>query len=956
MNGFTSGQDRFSLDSPTRVPLADAFLWNPRMILQMTCRGFASCQYLLQDTATYTRSPVLEAKTFRQPEQETYTHHPGRFFYCKDEETGALFSAPHEPVRAEPDHFLFSPGLSDIRWETEKSGIRIELSVFLPVHDSAELWEVRVFNRSNRKRSVSLYPYIPFGYMSWMNQGAAYSEEAGGIIASSVSPYQLLEDWPRIRALKDCVAFLHDRTPDSFETRRAFFEGEGGLSCPDSIREELLAKGTARYEQPAAILQYRMNLDPDESDVFRFLLAPVRDSGEALELRERYLSPDRFRSAREEAEAFATHCVPALHCETPDTHFNAFVNTWLPRQIRYHGLTNRLTSDPQTRNFLQDAMGMTWLDPAAAKESFRYALSRQNPEGSMPDGILLGDATEHAYINRVPHADHSLWLPVCLSAWLDETGDYTFLDEMIPGRDDKRTQTVHTRITRALTSLYSRRDRRDLLFIEQGDWCDPMNMVGPRGIGVSGWLTEAAAWAFSLWADITRSAGKARIANRFQKMSNRLAQAVNTVLWDGDWYARGITDEGTVFGTSGDREGRMFLNTQSWALLAGIADAKQKKAILNAVAANLDTPWGTQLFAPAYTSFREDVGRVSQKYPGAAENGSVYNHASIFWVYALFREGHTDRAWKTLRAMIPGPSHEDLEKRGQLPVYIPNYYRGAWRQFPEVSGKSSRLFNTGTCAWLYRSLVEGLFGLSGCREGLRIHCNLPSDWTRTSLTRRFRGSTFNVEITRDPAVSRMMITFNGERLEGDVITGVSSGAVHAVSIVLPANSTMTPRLSVIMGVAGSGKTTLGRLLAEQTGTRFIEADDLHPPENVAAMRRGIPLNDEMREPWMDRILEELTVATLGGMNTVLACSCLRKKHRDRIRACGCAVRFYFLHADRQRLSARLSSRSGHFFPAGLLDSQLTALEDPREDPDGDVMVLDANLPAAELTALISSGL
>jgi gluconokinase len=107
---------------------------------------------------------------------------------------------------------------------------------------------------------------------------------------------------------------------------------------------------------------------------------------------------------------------------------------------------------------------------------------------------------------------------------------------------------------------------------------------------------------------------------------------------------------------------------------------------------------------------------------------------------------------------------------------------------------------------------------------------------------------------------------------------------------------------------------------------------------------------------MDRILEELTVATLGGMNTVLACSCLRKKHRDRIRACGCAVRFYFLHADRQRLSARLSSRSGHFFPAGLLDSQLTALEDPREDPDGDVMVLDANLPAAELTALISSGL
>jgi len=672
--------------------------------------------------------------------------------------------------------------------------------------------------------------------------------------------------------------------------------------------------------------------------------------------RNQYLSPESFSTARTATEAFARKDAPVIRCETPDPHFDAFVNHWLPRQIRYHGLTNRLTNDPQTRNFLQDAMGMTWVDPAAAKESFRYALSRQNPDGSMPEGILLGGASEHAYINRVPHADHSLWLPVCLSAWLDETGDYSFLHEKIFGRDDKRRDTVCTRITRALTNLYSRRDHRDLLFIEQGDWCDPMNMVGPEGTGVSGWLTEAAAWAFSIWADINRSAGKARIATRLAKWKDRLARAVNTHLWDGAWYARGITDAVTVFGTSRDPEGRIFLNTQSWALLAGIATSEQKVALLAAVATELDTPWGTQLFAPAYTAFRKDVGRVSQKYPGAAENGSIYNHAAAFWVYALFREGHPDRAWKTLRAMLPGPSTDDLVKRGQIPVYIPNYYRGAWRQFPEYCGRSSRLFNTGTVAWLYRSLVEGLFGLSGCREGLRINCTLPSHWDRIRLTRFFRGAQFNVEIARDRAVSRMTVIVDGALLDGTVITGITPGTVYSLSIAIPPAVPEKPLLRVIMGVAGSGKTTLARLLASESGARFIEADDLHPAENVSAMARGIPLTDAMRGPWIERIVSELSISAAGRQETVLACSCLRKKHRDRIRSCGYDVRFYFLHAYRETLAVRLSSRSGHFFPAALLESQLNALEDPRNDPDGDVIVLDATHPAAELAAHIQSGL
>ena len=138
--------NRFELTSPTAMPRAGGFLWNQKMMIQVTCRGYAVAQFMQPEPAKYAHAPNLEAKTFMQPEQGYYAHHPGRFFYIKDDETGELFSAPYEPVRASVDRFEFSVGRHDLRWTVEKSGIRIELVLGLPVDDVAELWSMEVTN------------------------------------------------------------------------------------------------------------------------------------------------------------------------------------------------------------------------------------------------------------------------------------------------------------------------------------------------------------------------------------------------------------------------------------------------------------------------------------------------------------------------------------------------------------------------------------------------------------------------------------------------------------------------------------------------------------------------------------------------------------------------------------------------------------------------------------------
>jgi cellobionic acid phosphorylase len=780
----TDNGERYELNDPVAMPRAAGFLWNRRMLLHITCRGYAVAQFAQPEPAKYAHAPNLEARTFMQPEQPYFAHHPGRFFYLKDEESGASFSAPYEPVRAPLDRFVFSVGKSDIRWQIEKDGIGLEITVSLTAEDVVELWIVRVTNRSDRPRRLSLYPYFPVGYMSWMNQSAQYRPDLGGIVASCVTPYQKVADYFKQRNFKDITFFLADQVPTAWDARQEAFEGEGGLQNPSGVQQQELSKSDALYETPVAALQFRLQLAAGQSWENRLVFGPAFDDKEILAVRKRHLGPEGFVAAARSYARYVAQGKGCLRIETPDPQFDNFVNHWLPRQLFYHGDVNRLTTDPQTRNYLQDNMGMSYIKPPVARAAFLHTLSQQEASGAMPDGILLVEGAELKYINQIPHTDHCVWLPVCLRAYLDETGDYRILHEPVADREGRR-QTVFERITAAMRWLIQARDERGLSFIAQGDWCDPMNMVGYKGKGVSGWLSVASAYALNLWAEICAEENAEELAQEFRAGAQAINAAVNAHLWDGRWFGRGITDDGRVFGVSKDPEGRIFLNVQGWSMLSGAASEARRRLLIQAVAEQLETPFGVMTLAPAFTAMRDDVGRVTQKFPGSAENGSVYNHDAAFYIFSLFTIGESDRAFRLMRQMIPGPDLADYRQRGQLPVFIPNYYRGAYHQHPRTAGRSSQLFNTGTVAWFYRCLVEGLFGVKGDRDGLVICPQLPSHWPRARVIREFRGATFEIEMHRTAGLASVVVAVDGQTLPSSRFTGVQAGRSYRVEVQLP---------------------------------------------------------------------------------------------------------------------------------------------------------------------------
>jgi carbohydrate kinase (thermoresistant glucokinase family) len=150
-----------------------------------------------------------------------------------------------------------------------------------------------------------------------------------------------------------------------------------------------------------------------------------------------------------------------------------------------------------------------------------------------------------------------------------------------------------------------------------------------------------------------------------------------------------------------------------------------------------------------------------------------------------------------------------------------------------------------------------------------------------------------------------------------------------------------------MGVSGSGKSTIGAAIADALAVRFVDGDSLHSPASVERMQSGIPLTDDDRWPWLDRIGAELADAVRSPAGVVIACSALKRAYRDRIRAAAPAVRFVFLEGSRETIEARMATRSGHYMPTSLLASQLATLERPNRD-ERDVVTLSIESPVADV--------
>jgi len=762
--GFIDNGTRYVVRDVHGLERADSHLFNDGMELQMGQRG--TCR-----------------SRFMQPNSTQYSE-PHRSFYLRDEVTGKFWSVPFDPVQVEPEQFEFSPGLADIQWRVTIDQVEAWIRVVIPRDDQVELWTVTVTNRGAKPRTLSLYNYFPVGQVGWINQHSRYDPALGGIVIDYFPYYVKVEDYYKLRTRKNWIFCVADRKPVAAESNYREFLGGCGPHNPAALHLPVLAGGEACHEPSVMAMQYPLRLRPGQGDTVHWAFGPAKDRKEITRLARTYLKPNGVEKELKKVHAYLESIRPSVRIETPDTELNHFVNHWLPQQTHFCGGLLRLDGDPCVRNAYQDSMGAVFNMPDKARYWFLRVYAHQHADGFMPHGAPLAEGVDRAMINTIPHRDMNVWPPLALSFYMKETGDMTLLDERVGFKDCDEKATVYQHVCRGLEWQLRDRTARGLCRIGEGDWDDPLNMAGWKEKGESVWLTEALAIALDTWAEVAQQVGDKKRAARYRREAATSREVINTLAWDGQWYARGTTDAGRWFGTKADKEGKIFLNAQSWAMICGATDTPARiKACIRSVNKLLMTPSGPMTMAPAFTRMREDIGKITQKTPGTNENGSIYSHAAAFYAYGLYRTRQADEGFRALRVLLTGTESNPLSRSQQLPLYLPNFYRGV--ACGQTAGRASGHWGTGTCAWYYRTVVCELLGVRAEFDGLHMDPQLPCDWDHASVWRKFRGAQFSIRIERDATVSQLQVRLNGRVLPEAVLPVQRAGSAHTVDVRIP---------------------------------------------------------------------------------------------------------------------------------------------------------------------------
>ncbi len=709
-----------------------------------------------------------------------------RLVYLRDNESGQFWSLTGAGTWEIPADWRCRIGLGYQVNESTRDGIHATWRTFtVPTDDPVEIWTLTVENRSDRARSISLTPYLEMHLT-----GGSTLMDFVSVLGGQYDP-----DARAVFGINSCVKF-----PPMF---KAFLASDGQVAGATVSRDEFLGHYRS-YANPRAIeagdvhnpragtewlgasLRHDLDLPPGRQATIHCAVGVCDSVESGRTLIGDYLADGRPEDLFGQIRAANDQLVSRHAVQTGDGQFDRWMNVWLKHQLGFVARWGRVIGRG-FRDILQDSFGHRLAEPGAARDCILEVFSKQYASGKCIRAWRLPTAE----LDLQDYADSPSWMIMALDMYLKETGDFGILGVEVPflnAEDPYAAPTesadVWQHVVLAQRHLLSDLGRHGLSKIHYGDWCDTMNGVGAGGQGESVMLSMQVKWGCDLLAELAERLDQADLAAEMRQGAENLAAAIDRDAWDGRWYIRAFDDEGVPVGSTDqpEDEGRIFLNPQSWAVIAGLAGPEQTASAFAAAQEHLDTGYGMVLHGPAFTGLVPRIGQMTAMTPGFYENGSVYVHGNCFWIHALAMAGRGEQAWQALRAILPEtPNKPNTDTE---PYVIPNYYIGPVVQRRQQRNLYLSGWRTGSAAWLYVTAMEWILGVRAEYDGLRIDPHLPDGWTSAAVRRSFRGDLYEVRIDRPDGAARTVaaVTVDGQAVDGTLIPPAGDGQVHAVQV------------------------------------------------------------------------------------------------------------------------------------------------------------------------------
>lgn len=636
---------------------------------------------------------VLEINQMMQGSSQSFVNykicrHIGnqRHFYIKNRDTGEIFCPLHTPLNTKADEYRAEYALGYQRAVSTYKGIECQITAFVPVEGTKEIWTIKIANKTENEVDLSLFTAFSFGESSWMGCNAEYDEASGSIFKYTFPAHAFYDDKNKFDDALKCVYMHCTKKIDGFETNKyRFYGSEDDTQIPSEVMDGRLKNTKTQGEENIiGAMQNNMVLQGGEEVEVSFVLGAVAEKSHITDETDVDVGVEFERVC----ELWDKRC-SAYKFATGDEKLDTLANYWLKKQVTYLARTNRLSASSPVRNELQDAMGYAFAEPKEAFEIMKRVLSRQFTNGYIKQWNIH-DGSGNSGLALLRHTDAPIWIVICFIETISYIiGDTSLYTDMVGYDDSDEKESVLEHIRKAAYFMSGKNElgEHGLCLMRDGDWTDPMNAPGRFGRGESVWNSMALVYAI-------RELLKVDYDAELEKRANELDENINKYAWDGEWYLAAIDDNGRKVGTHEDDEGKIFLNTQTWAVISGVAKGDRLNKVCESTQ-SLKTVCGYKLLEPAFSCWNEKWGKISIKQMGALENGAVYCHGTMFKALGDVIMGDYTSAMEAISDTLPtNPKNAD---NMQLPLYVPNYYFGLEN---ENFGRSSCVYNTGTGAWI----------------------------------------------------------------------------------------------------------------------------------------------------------------------------------------------------------------------------------------------------------------
>ncbi len=742
----------------------------------------------------------------------------GRYFYIHD--NGDFWSPGWAPVKKELDNYECRHGLGYTKITGKRNDINTEVTFFVPQNYNGEVQKVVIKNEGNTTKKITLFSFQEWCLWNAQEDMTNFQRNfsTGEVEVEGSVIYHKTEYKER----RNHYAFYSVNAPiTGFDSDRDSFIGlYNGFDAPKAVVAGKSNNSVADGWSPVASHSLDIELKAGEQKELVFILGYVENKEEekweskgVINKKKAKEMIDQFKTAADVDKAFNQlkeywdSLLSQYTIKSNDEKLDRMVNIWNQYQCMVTFNLSRSASYFESgigrgmgfRDSNQDLLGFVHQIPERGRERLLDIAATQLEDGGAYHQYQPLTKKGNNEIGG-DFNDDPLWLIIAAAAYIKETGDFAILKEQVPYDNDmSKATSFFEHLRRSFNHVTNNLGPHGLPLIGRADWNDCLNLncfsstpdeSFQTTTSKDGKVAESVMIAGMFvytgvdYMKICEYMGFSDEAKIAQKQIDEMKETILKYGYDGEWFVRAYDDFGRKVGSKENEEGKIFIESQGFCVMAGIGleDGKAIKA-MDSVKKYLDTPYGIVLNNPAFTKYYIEYGEISTYPAGYKENAGIFCHNNAWIVCAETVVGRGDMAFEYYSKIAPAYTEEISEIHKTEPYVYAQMIGG---KDARRMGEAKNSWLTGTAAWNFVAISQWILGIKPEFEGLMIDPCIPKDWSGYTISRLYRGSTYVIDVKNPTHVSSGVkkVTVDGEEISGNILPVFNDGKEHKVEVVM----------------------------------------------------------------------------------------------------------------------------------------------------------------------------